>query len=350
MEPCVTDLALPVALIPVDIPKPWGRERWFTGIEARGESQVRTASGTRPISAYLAQGGTMNGGSTLLEGRPLLLLKILDPRTDPVLGDLYFEVHREKREVYIVTQVDRTAWPDGVGAVRFGMHPGLRAEYADDDAFRADYLRAVTAYEHVRRAIDAGASIDPAIEPQRRAEMERFTALRPLRPGDVVTVPPWTPHALQHGVRVVEFQTPTYERYILSFGQRVLTQPHWDTALAVPQMQLGIPAEPAPERVGPGLERLARFPDFEVLRASVNASAACRLPLDAPYVLCMAERGAVRVGGIRLEPDQAALLPGPWLRRFRLPGTGHAGDPTQAPLVETACHGPASCLLARMID
>lgn len=345
----MTDLELPVALVPIDIPKPWGRERWFTGIEARGESLVRTAKGTLPISAYLAAGGTAGGGSALLEGRSLLLLKILDPNPEPVLGDLYFEVHQEKREVYVVTHVDRAAWPHGIGAVRFGMNPGLRAEYADDDAFRGDYLRAVTAYERVRRAIDAGESIAPAVEQQRRAEMERFTALRPLRPGAVVTVPPWTPHALQHGVRVVEFQTPTYERYILSFAQQVLTQPHWDTAYAVPRMQLDTPAEPEPEHVGPGLERLARFPDFEVLRARVRPGFACMLPIDAPYLLCMAERAAVCVGGIRLEPEQAALLPGPWLRRFRPNGVDHAGQHDQRPQIEAAGAEPATCLLARMI-
>lgn len=342
----MTDLEQPVALVPVDIPKPWGRERWFTGIESRGESLVRTATGTRPISAYLAAGGRADGGSALLGGRPLLLLKILDPKPEPVLGDLYFEVHQEKREVYIVTHIDRMAWPDGVGAVRFGMNPDLRRAYANDDAFRADYLQAVAAYEQVRRAIDAGASIDPAVEQGRRTEMDRYTALRPLRPGTVVTVPPWTPHALQHGVRVVEFQTPTYERYILSFAQRVLTQRHWDTAYAVPRMQLDIPAEPEPERVGPGLERLARFPDFEVLRARVRPGSSCPLPIDAPYLICMAEQGTVHVGGIRLEPEQAALLPGPWLRRFRPNSADPPAHHGNQPEIEAA--GAATCLLARM--
>src|SRR5690625_7657891 len=37
-----------------------------------------------------------------------------------VVGDLYFELHEEKREVYVVTSIDPQAWPEGIGAIRYG--------------------------------------------------------------------------------------------------------------------------------------------------------------------------------------------------------------------------------------
>jgi hypothetical protein len=169
----------------------------------------------------------------------LTLLKILDPSSTPVLGDLYFELHEEKREVYVVTHIDREAWPDGVGYIRYGFAPERVGQFANEAEFRSAYLAAVQAYESVRRALDSlpeGAEPDRellALEPVLREGMNSFTGLRALRVGDVVEVPLLVPHALLHGVRTVEFQTPTYERKILSFAQKVLTQDHWDTTVGV---------------------------------------------------------------------------------------------------------------------
>src|SRR5690606_35807905 len=128
------------------------------------------------------------------------------------------------------------------------------------------YGAAVKRYEAVRRAIDAlldekkqqqGMALSQPVaahqlklwinelsqvaeyqhliefEKEYKQAMNSFIALQPLAVGDVVTVPRLVPHALQHGVRVVEFQTPVYERKILSFGQKVLTQEHWDTVEAL---------------------------------------------------------------------------------------------------------------------
>ena len=71
-----------------------------------------------------------------------------------------------------------------------------------------------------------------------RQTMDGFTALHPLAVGDVIVIPQRLPHALQHGVRTIEFQTPVYERQIVSFAQKVLTQNHWDTAAAMQITQL----------------------------------------------------------------------------------------------------------------
>lgn len=294
----------PVRLGAVDVGKPWGREIWFTGIEARGESTVETGAGALPLSQYLAL-----APQRLTGRRPLVLLKVLDPRPEPVLGDLYFEVHEQKREVYVVTHVDRGAWPDGRGAIRFGMNPALRRRYADDDAFRRDYLDAVRRYEAVRRALDAGDASRAHEEPALRAAMDAFSDVRSLEVGDVVVVPTWLPHALQHGVRVVEFQTPTYERYILSFAQKVLTQAHWDTEVGVARMRLDVPEPPRFEPVAPGAERIVAFDDFRVWRIVLPGDGRFTLPDHPSYGLCMVVQGEVGLGGLRLGAEQAAFVP-----------------------------------------
>ncbi|MDE0272362.1 MAG: hypothetical protein OXP11_14280 [Gammaproteobacteria bacterium] len=305
------DPSAPVKLEPVTVAKPWGREIWHSAIEARGESAVRTAAGSVPLSRYLEAAGIK---------APVILLKVLDPHPTPILGDLYFEVHERKREVYIVTAIDREAWPDGHGRIRLGMDQARRQSYGNDDAFRAAYLAAVRAYERERRAIDAGERPSGAAEQQRRAAMEAFTACAPLQVGDVVTVPPWTPHALQHGVRVVEFQTPTYERRVISFAQKVLTQGHWDSEDAIARMSLDPPQQTPFEPVAPGVERIAAFDDFGVWRAALDPHRPTALPADAPYALCMAIGGAVQVGGLRLDAEEACLVPRASLQRTHLQG------------------------------
>jgi hypothetical protein len=299
----------PVLLEPEIVPKPWGREIWHTGIEARGESRVRTNAGTLPVSQYLTLAPHRLTGSL-----PLVLLKILDPRPEPVLGDLYFETHERKQEVYVVTHVDPEAWPDGRGRIRFGMNQALRARYGDDDRFRADYLEAVRRYERVRRAIDAGEAVPDGDEAARRAAMEAFTELRELAVGDVVVVPTWLPHSLQHGVRVIEFQTPTYERYIISFAQRVLTQNHWDTDKAVANMRLDAPPPPRFDAPAAGIERIVGFDDFRAWRMTLAAGESRLLPAHPGYLLCMAVTGRVGLDGLALDPEQAAFVPGEALR------------------------------------
>ena len=372
-----------VRLAPVIVPKPWGREVWHSAIEARGESHVLLGRGEMPLSGYLQAVGIEP---------PIVLLKQLDPHSAPVRGDLYFEVHGEKREIYVVTAVDAGAWPEGRGCIRFGMNQALRRRYGDDAAFRAAYLGAVRRYEQVRRAIDedglgrllrvgtlgsrlrdddgghgggrgsdvglesafglgggaqvgdevdrrgrhiqgqagrgdceddaelGGSELEPLHEEERwrRAAMEEFTAMAELAVGDVVVVPPWTPHALQHGVRVIEFQTPVYERYIISFAQKVVAQDHWDTEVAVARMNLDPPPQPRFKQVARGIERIASFPDFGVWRASLRPGRSVSLPPQAPYALCMAVDGPVQVGELRLQPEEACLVPAGGLAGHRL--------------------------------
>ena len=315
MSAVATSPDRPVKLVPVSVAKPWGREIWYSAIEARGESRVLAEEGELPLSAYLEAAGIP---------APVILLKVLDPRPEPVRGDLYFEVHEHKREVYVVASVDRSAWPDGTGRIRFGMNQEMRRQFADDARFRAAYLAVVREYEGVRRRIDGGEEVPTEEEARKRAAMDAFTSLRSLRPGDVVVVPPWTPHALQHGTRVVEFQTPTYERYIISFAQKVLTQDGWDSERAIARLCLDPPGAPVFEKVSSGVERIASFDDFGVWRASVQRHDPLGLPSHGGYALCMALEGQVVVGGVKLGPEEACLVPGPGLATQRIRSTSDA--------------------------
>ena len=59
----MTDLELPVALVPIDIPKPWGRERWLrrfrpNGVDHAGQHDQRPqieAAGAEPATCLLAR-------------------------------------------------------------------------------------------------------------------------------------------------------------------------------------------------------------------------------------------------------------------------------------------------------
>jgi hypothetical protein len=316
----IFDPAKPLQLEPAQVPKPWGREIWYSGIERRAVCAFSRGDARAPIPWLQAVAPADAVG---IPGQPLVLLKVLDPLPQPVLGELYFELHESKREVYVVTGIDRQAWPDGVGYIRYGFDPALLADYTSDDRFRADYLAAVQAYERQRRALDrlpeksvAADSAQTDRERMLRERMNRFTWMRPLRVGDVVTVPPLLPHALQHGVRVVEFQTPVYERKILSFGQKVVTQAHWDTREAVACMKLIPPAQiyPAPLLVTAGVlvEQIAAFPDFEVLRTTLQPGASWRLDCEHSYCLIMVVSGVLDVAGTRCGPERALLLPRLW--------------------------------------
>lgn len=355
----VIELHRPLLLEPVVVPKPWGREHWYTGVEARGQSSVVGEGGRIPLPWLLSI-----AGEAVLGGADLGLLKILDPLPDPVYGDLYFELHDTKREVYVVTGIDRASWPDGVGAIRFGFDPVVRASHDSETAFRAAYLAAVENYREIRRRIDSfeeswraregyapnqplavavsrrwRAALSPELrlaERNGRAAMERFTQLRPLRVGDVVRVPPRLPHALQHGVRTVEFQTPVYERRILSFAQKVLTQEHWDTRDAVADMLLDPPdAEDFPVlATGPGMrrERIAQFDDFAVERLLLAPGARTDAAGDR-HLLAMVVAGTIAFGDRVCGPESAVLMPAQCRRR----GLGNVGEEAATVLFSAPC-------------
>ncbi len=314
------DPPMPMRLVPQCIAKPWGREIWYTGIEQRGVCQFACGEARTPIPWLQS---VLPCASAGVPGEPLVLLKILDPSPQPVLGDLYFELHESKREAYVVTRISRQAWPDGVGYIRYGFNPRHIARYPSEDAFRADYLDAVLAYEAQRRTMDAladkggvAAPAQLATERRLREHMDSFTAMRPVQAGDVVQVPVLLPHALQHGVRVVEFQTPTYERKILSFAQKVLTQDHWDSREAVAAMRLAPPEESGrvqrPGSAGVGIEQIVDFPEFEVERVTISGGSRWLAEAASTYRLLIVLSGELTLAGAVYGSEQAVLLPRQW--------------------------------------
>jgi mannose-6-phosphate isomerase-like protein (cupin superfamily) len=333
------DLAKPIALNSVAIKKPWGQEIWFTGVEKRGVSTLTSSNGISVLLPLLTE---LLPNTLLAQSRgELILLKILDPLPSPVTGDLYFELHEKKQEVYVVTHVDANAWPNGVGGIRYGFDQAVVASFSDEKQLREAYLAAVEAYERVRRMLDDAIDIkrqqfnyapdariandifdswlrtfDPSLvaaERQLRNAMERFIAIKPLRVGDVVKVPLYTPHSLQHGVRTIEFQTPVYERMILSFAQKVLTQSHWDTKQAVDLMDLSEPEELPFERLagneGVVVERIVDFDDFEVQRAVIAPGHDFVHELSSRYWLVVGVNGELLMDDSALVNESAILLP-----------------------------------------
>ena len=315
----ILNLNAPLSLAPLEIEKPWGKELWYTGIEKRG---VCTMGGI-PIPWILdCLPVTVSGGTY----QPPLLLKLLQPLPDEIFGDLYFEAHAQKTEVYIVTDINRQAWPDGVGRIRYGFDKLKLEQYSSDDNFRQAYLDAVNRYAQVRAAIDLEldqfqngrladvsdrkawlSGIDDELlkkERELRHEMESFTALHDLQEGDVVHVPPLTPHSLQHGVTVVEFQTPYYERFILSFAQKVLTQDHWDTQEALTRINLD--TEHVLDRSDG--ELIADFDDFRVMRLKLDPGNS--IGIEKPgYAILMGLTGDIDLAGLIITPGSVRYVP-----------------------------------------
>ncbi len=328
----VIDLAKPLQLETVNIPKPWGQEIWYTGIEQRGVCTVQGIPLPWLNAFYPAICANRQ--------RELILLKILDPMPAAVQGDLYFEMHREKTEVYIVTHVDEQCWPNGVGKIRYGFDAAKLAQFESDSEFRYAYLAAVQSYRFIRQQIDAeldrpgreaGNAPNNLIttdlvnhrqdrlppdwidaELKLRTEMDAFTHLRDLKVGDVLRVPPFTPHALQHGVRTIEFQTPHYERQIISFAQKVLTQDHWDSIEAIQDMIIQTEQEAdLPMLVsdaGVTLEGVADFPQFSVQRLTLQAGARHTFETSS-YALTIDVAGECLVNGEQLKSEHAYLVP-----------------------------------------
>ena len=291
-------LDVPLLLQPVTVSKPWGEEVWFSGIEARGESHIAVGAGTLPLLDYLSL------APQRLCGRlPLILLKLLRSKPQPIAGELYFEIHEHKREVYVVLGVDRSLYPDDCGSVRFGMNQEKRRSFADDAAFRAAFLEAVGLCEaHGPEAI--------SVESVSRRNMLSFIASRPLRVGDSLMVPSRVPHSLQPGLDVLEFQTPDFERKIIFASQPVLTQQGWDTAEAVTAMSV----EPPPETNTAAATNIARFPEFSVNRLLLSAGKRQTRQGSPAYCLCFAETGSCRIdsagGSLALNQGEAAFIPG----------------------------------------
>ena len=358
------------------VPKPWGREGWYTGIEKRGLSRVVSSTGESPLPYAL---GMFPWPILRQHDRVPILLKTLEPHPDEVLGDLYLEVHDEKWETYVVLEVDPRAWPEGVGFLRAGLDPAsierYRAAHGDDWRAEAgrDLGQRIGVYEKIRNGIDTmldeklrQRGLDPAQpvppelhheltaslpaplrEQERRArqEVESVLGKIPLRVGDVVALPPGVLHSLRHGVKVVEFQTATYERMIAMFAQKVLTQSHWDTGKALARMEKAPYAPPVPapvhDEAGVLAERAVSYPQFTVDRVRLDAGSGWTQETAERYRLLfvVAGSGTLRLpgGSERSLAKEDALLVPATLGRFEIsaaengPLTYLDAAPTAAP-------------------
>ena len=336
-------LTRPFELETVSIQKPWGQEVWYSGIEQRGVSTVKSV----PLPWLLSVFGDYLGCA----GSPMLL-KILAPFPEPNLGDLYFEMHEKKIEVYVVTQIDPDAWPTGSGKIRYGFDQDVIKEFESVGSFLDSYQLAVTEYRLIRNEVDAKlgslkkqqglvaadlftpaeynkliAQIDPdlnAREEQLRKIMYRHTGMLDLSIGDVVTVAPMVPHSLQHGVRVIEFQTPHYERYILSFGQEVLTQDHWDTDSALAGARTEISTPTPTVQISPGLDLIADFDAFKVTRLMLEPGNSTNT-LHTNYTMIIGVAGEMALDDLTtVGPEQAFFQAPKEALRFTNRGTAPA--------------------------
>ncbi len=331
-------------LVPVCIPKPWGQEIWYTGVEKRGVSKVRSSLGNTVVPlpwCIKACPSLILGEEFSAKGLPLI--KILDPLPEEVFGDLYYEMHQEKNEVYIVTEI-----APNCGQMKMGLNPEVLQEYeGNTQDFKEAFKKAIFDYKKVRNEIDLmfddfrlqenlrgqePIAVDVlkkwhsklpkeilAKEALLRKEMDRFTGKLFLSVGDVIVVPTFVAHALQHGVKVVEFQTPTYERLIVSFAQKVLTQNHWDTEKALELMKLQAPQQSVlktySDASGLIWEEVCTFPDLFSYRIRLlKENPICTLNLVDAYGLIFVVSHHVQVTdefGKKeiIEPGSCALLP-----------------------------------------
>ncbi|MBF0279402.1 MAG: hypothetical protein HQM13_16515 [SAR324 cluster bacterium] len=295
----------PLLLETVQIPKPWGHEEWYTGVEKRGVVSVVEGrySTELPYAMSLFRQEYLKDHSD-----SLILMKTLNPVAEEVIGDLYLEMHEQKWEVYVVTSIDLEAWPSGEGVVKAGLNTERVLDYQErfgDEWARPyleDFREQIAVYEKTRREIDLHFDelrkkegidllepLTPALtqvflnqipelqrknEKQLREQVYDFVGKQKVRVGDVVTFPPRQMHSLQHGVEVIEFQTPHFERLIVMFGQKVLTQSNWDTDDAFAVMKPEIYQSPTFEKLGETeawkKERIVDFPDFVADRITVQ--------------------------------------------------------------------------------
>ena len=182
----------PGALRPVTVAKPWGQEVWYSGMETRGESGVRTLTGLVPLSQYLDERG---------RNAPVILLKALQATA----GDLYLEVHETKSEVYVVDRIDADGSPVARTVVPEVSRPAGRREVSG---------RRCGGPLRQGRGRGGGDRCRPVVHESRRssapAMRSRFLCECRIR--------------LLKGVHVIEFQTPVFERRILAASQPVVTQ------------------------------------------------------------------------------------------------------------------------------
>jgi mannose-6-phosphate isomerase class I len=151
-----------------------------------------------------------------------------------------------------------------------------------------------------------------------RENASDFVGDLPVKVGEIISFPVLQIHSLRHGIKVIEFQTPHYERLILMFAQKVLTQNHWDTEEAINKMQADVYHPPKLECIqkstGLAVERFNEFPQFAFDRIClliVISGQAEVSPLKGKPIVLNAEESLfmpVAMGSYRLESTGESQL------------------------------------------
>ena len=137
-------------------------------------------------------------------------------------------------------------------------------------------------------------------------------------------------HSLRHGIKVIEFQTPHYERLIVMFAQKVLTQKHWDTENALSKILPEVYKQPELEILhksdGKLVERFVDFPQFTADRISLDNEHTWDDQLGRKYHLLINVSGQAIVfpengQSLFLNPEEALFLP-VGMGSYRLKSTG----------------------------
>ena len=296
----------PFKLGNINISKPWGYETWYTGIEKRGVVNVLDENGKTelPYSLNIFK-------QQILGDYPeeLILLKKLNPYAEDVVGDLYYEMHEKKWEVYIVTEIDESAWPEGVAIIKAGINPKKITEYKikHDKNWKyyliKDFKEAINEYENLRRKIDNSKEISSKYlfsqESELREKAANFVGDCYVKKGDIVSFPPFQIHSLQHGIKVIEFQTPHYERLIVMFGQKELTQEKWDSEKALDKIIPKVYKPPQLENLykskGILLERFVDFSHFTADRLYLEPEMIWQEKLKNQYQILIAISGQATI-------------------------------------------------------
>ena len=321
----IIDSKEPLQLKVLKIKKPWGYEGWYTGVEKRGVVNVIDKYGKTelPYALNLFKKQMLAGDS-----ESLILLKTLNPVTEKTIGDLYFELHEKKWEVYVVIEIDKTAWPSKTGIIKAGLHPEKIEKYKKNygnnwkEILLREFKSAVFEYEEVRRQID-----DPKVETSKellekeaklRDKASGFVGDLPVKVGDIISFPVFQIHSLRHGIKVVEFQTPHYERLILMFAQKVLTQNRWDIEEAISKMETEVYQPPKLECIYNSeylnVERFTDFPQFNFDRIRIAPNNSYEVQLDGQYQLLIIISGRAALvsqsgNSINIKKEEALFLP-----------------------------------------
>ena len=346
--------------VPVYVPKPWGREVWYTGIENRGVAHVSDGTRRSLLPWVLSVAPRL---LTRSRDQNVMLVKVLEPFSDPLYGNLYYELHPKKQEVYIVTDIDEMAWPDVIGEIKLGVNQTIRRLHRDDKAFRRAFIDALRAYQAIRNRIDSHIqvgdrnnklSLASSLTPKDKRELDRFVPMqlkkteRDLRrrvdmffdsahvsAGSVVKVPPYAPHAVQHGVRCLGFQTQHYDRLIFASCQKVLTQKDWDIEEAVATMLIDSDSQHetanSPQATGSPSEPIAVLEELSVCRMEILSGTSRALTNDKDYcVLCLRGSGAIDFGlatkSIALHGETVLFVPRS-VQQFTVSASSHHAEP-----------------------